>query len=122
MFGAFRSTTLTLERCWIHARSTVVPRSPRVGKGMKKRSVAIGAEVVSEFINGEAMLLCLSTGLYFSLNATGAIVWQQIELHGDVEEIVATLATRHGVNEASVRDDVAELIGQLAKHGLVTRQ
>jgi len=89
---------------------------------MKKRSVAIGAEVVSEFINGEAMLLCLSTGLYFSLNATGAIVWQQIELHGDVEGIVATLATRHGVNEASVRDDVAELIGQLAKHGLVTRQ
>ncbi len=85
-----------------------------------KRSFSVPTDVVSELINGEAMLLNLSTGRYFSLNSTGAFIWRQLEVHGDINCIVRELAAMYSVDESQARRDVNELMTQLAEQQLVT--
>ncbi|MDX2054191.1 MAG: PqqD family protein [Polyangiaceae bacterium] len=85
-----------------------------------KRSFTIPSDVVSEVINGEAMLLNLSTGRYFSLNSTGAFIWRQLETHGDVGRIVGELAATYSLDERKAVEDVNALLSELTAQALIT--
>jgi len=87
-----------------------------------KRTVWIGVDVVSEVIEGEAVLLNLSTGRYFSLNVTGTFIWQQIELHGDVKQINTALLAKYPADPTQAMRDITDLLNELVSRDLVRRQ
>ncbi len=79
-------------------------------------SVCVNADVVSQRLGEEAILLNLKTGVYWGLNRTGTDIWQEIESHGEVQRILATFRRRY---DASVVGPVRELLIRLLEEGLL---
>ena len=77
------------------------------------------AHVAVADMEGEAVLLNISTGVYFSLNQVAARIWRLIAHGSSVDAIVQTLMDEFDVGEERLRGDVAETIHQLSAHGLI---
>ena len=68
-----------------------------------------------------AVLLDTASEVYFGLNPVGARVWELLPpASRTLDDLCAALADEYPDAPAAVlRDDVAELLSQLAEHGLV---
>ena len=77
------------------------------------------AEVAASVMDDEAVLINFSTGVYYSMECVGALVWQLIELHYTISEIVDTVADLYGVSTEQVRQDVLKLFEELANEKIV---
>lgn len=86
-----------------------------------RRELRVPKAVVCEVLDGEAVLLNLKTGVYFSLNKTGTRMWQALGTHGSFEsalpELVRALAPEG--QEARVRSDLEQLARELVSAGLL---
>jgi hypothetical protein len=78
------------------------------------------SEVAAKVIDGEAIIIRLSDGMYFSLNSAGSLVWALIEARQPLEAIRAALLARYDVSEQEVRGDVTRLVDELSRERLVT--
>ncbi len=81
------------------------------------------AVVFTDLDDGSAVLLHLDNKFYYSLNATGSFMWQQIEKSAGsitVAKLVEALCQHFEVTPEQARSDVKEFIEDLAKEGLVT--
>lgn len=79
-------------------------------------------EVVSEVLDGEAVVLHLKTGKYFGLNASGTRMWELLGLHGDQEVTLQHLARDfQDADPAALRADLVAFIGELESRGLLER-
>jgi len=77
-------------------------------------------DVVSETLGREEVLLHVSTGTYFQLNATGAIVWQLLKgAPQSRSELVDGVVARVSGDPPGVDADVAALLGQLLAERLI---
>ena len=76
-------------------------------------------DVVFRDLAGEAVLLNLSAGTYYGLDAVGTRIWHLLADHGTTEEIVKTLLDEFEVEENQLRRDVDDLIRQLIDKGLL---
>jgi hypothetical protein len=74
--------------------------------------------VINEVMDGEAVIINLASGDYFSLRGSGAFIWSALELHADVDAITAALAAA-GMPPADAASGVDALIEQLASEGLI---
>ena len=61
-----------------------------------------GPEIVHEYIDGEAIVLNLKSGAYYSLPDTAAIVWELLILGRDDHEIAEALSSSKGKIDASL--------------------
>jgi hypothetical protein len=77
--------------------------------------------VVVQATETGAVLIHMSTGDCFELNQVGIEVWRLLAEKRTLPEIVAEVARRHVVPEATVDADVRSLLAELTRHGLVTR-
>lgn len=76
-------------------------------------------EVAAKVIDGEAIIINLTTGVYYSLDPTGSEVWSLIEGRHDVDTIVGHLCGRFDVPEHTCRGDVERLVEQLLHERLI---
>jgi hypothetical protein len=76
-------------------------------------------DVVFEVLDGEAVLLNLKTGVYFTLNETGTRVWQLLREHGEPEAIRAAMRDEFDISPEALKADVARVIEDLVAKGLV---
>lgn len=77
------------------------------------------AEVSGKVLDGEAIIINVSTGKYYSMDGVGALAWSLLECGPTVSEIAQSIATSHAVSAATALDDVSRLIGELLEEGLV---
>jgi len=75
-------------------------------------------EGVWEVVDGEAGIVDVTTGHYFSLNAVATAVWTSLHEGSTVPAIVDATAARYGVDRPTVEHDVEELLGELEEIGL----
>jgi hypothetical protein len=70
--------------------------------------------VAAETVNGEVLMIHLESGNYFSLRATGAAIWDAIELGVPAPEIAAAFRDRYGIADADAVVDgfFAELVSE----------
>jgi hypothetical protein len=66
-----------------------------------------------------AVLLHLGNKRYYSLNETGAVVWQSLEEGRDVSDIVARLQWDYEVDQGEAERSVDRLLGELGDAGLI---
>lgn len=78
-------------------------------------------DIVFRDIAGEAVVLNLSTGMYFGLDAVGTRIWHLLAEHGSSEPVIGALLAEYDVEEERLRRDVDALIQQLLNKGLVAR-
>ncbi len=81
--------------------------------------VTPGADVLVQQVEDESVLLDLKTEEYYSLDDVGTRMWQLMCESGDPEAAVEALLQIYEVDEATLRHDMAQLIAELAAHGLV---
>jgi coenzyme PQQ synthesis protein D (PqqD) len=76
-------------------------------------------EVAAKIIDNEAILINLTTGLYYSMGAVGGRVWSLIERKGNADEIAATIASEYDVAPETAVTDVHALVRQLLDEKLI---
>ena len=61
-----------------------------------------GDHVVAEKIDGEMLIVNLSTGFYYSLLHAAVDVWESAVLGGDRHQVVAAMSEKFECDEASI--------------------
>jgi hypothetical protein len=75
--------------------------------------------VISETIEGETIVIHLTTGTYYSLQGTGAEVWESIAGAASAAEIAGDLAARYGIDPAEAEAAVTAVLGDLQAEDLI---
>jgi Coenzyme PQQ synthesis protein D (PqqD) len=75
--------------------------------------------VTSKIIDGEAIIINLANGMYYSLEKTGALVWMLIGGRYSVGECADVVAARFSIPVERVRVDVDRLVNDLVNQNLV---
>lgn len=75
--------------------------------------------VTHETIDGEAVIINLDSGSYYSLVDVGATVWDLLYQQAPVDEIVNKIANTHAADAAEIDRAVRQLIDQLSAENLV---
>ncbi len=76
-------------------------------------------QVIHEMIDGEAIMINLATGSYYSLDPVAAEVWTFVEASQPIDRIVAELDRRYDADPGAIRRGVDDLIERLSSEGLV---
>jgi Coenzyme PQQ synthesis protein D (PqqD) len=76
-------------------------------------------QVINETIDGEAIMINLATGSYYSLDRVGGEVWSLLEASLAVEDIVAELGRRYEATENDIRQGVNDLLQRLLAEELL---
>lgn len=76
-------------------------------------------EVVAKVMDGEAIIINLATGVYYSLDNAGAAMWEMIEAGCRLDTIAAAIAARYEVASERAREDVLRLGHDLLREDLV---
>lgn len=79
-----------------------------------------GDQVAAKIMDGEAVLINLTTGMYYSMADTATDVWSCIEQGCSVDTIACRLAEKYGVSKDVAREDVKSLVTELETEGLVS--
>lgn len=77
------------------------------------------AKVVSETIEGEAIIINLETGTYYSMNETGSLVWEGLRANWSVGDIVAELGARYDAMPEVISASVGKIIESLLSEGVI---
>lgn len=75
--------------------------------------------VVAEVIDGEAVIMDLASGHYFSTQQVGCEIWRAIERGASRSAIVATLVSTYDVEPHVASAAVTTFVGELVQRNLV---
>jgi hypothetical protein len=79
----------------------------------------IDQDVVSELLNGEAIVIHLTTGTYYSMLASGADIWNGLLAGYSVDEIASRLARGLDSERARIVDETTKFASELVSEGLI---
>ncbi len=77
-------------------------------------------ELVWQVVDGEAMIVDVTTGEFYSLNATATNVWTALHDGHTLAEIVDSTSARYGVARDTVQQDTDNLVSEMKAIGLWT--
>lgn len=77
-------------------------------------------EVLFQEVAGEAVLLNLSSELYFGLDPVGTHIWGLINRNLTLQQVHQDLCDTYDASPEQLQQDLLALITQLAEAGLVT--
>lgn len=77
------------------------------------------ANVAAKVIDGEAIILDVTRGAYYSLDGAGAVIWTCLEQGHSLSAIVRILENRYAGNPAQFEQHVEDLTDHLLREGLV---
>jgi fermentation-respiration switch protein FrsA (DUF1100 family) len=77
------------------------------------------ADVAAKVIDGEAIVMNLSNGIYYSLTGTGAWVWELLENGHSVGEVADALVRRYEVDEGTAWADTTAVAVRILDEGLM---
>jgi hypothetical protein len=85
----------------------------------ENRLRANDAECAAKVLDGEAVIINLLNGTYYSLDKAGAVVWELAAEGGTIAEIVGGLTARYDVDAPRAQSDVERLIDELVAERLL---
>jgi hypothetical protein len=87
---------------------------------MPARAIAVDPEVVDTELDGqETVLLHLGTKRYFSLNATGSVIWRALKEGLTADEVSRRLQRQYDVSAERSIQSVTDLLDALLEQRLV---
>jgi hypothetical protein len=76
-------------------------------------------EVAAKVIDGEAIMINLSNGIYYSMDGVGGLVWSLIVEQHSLDEIATAVGQQYAVSPREARQDVQRLASELLDERLV---
>lgn len=80
---------------------------------------ACDPEVVGKVIDGEAIIINLTSGMYYSADEVGGLIWTLFEAGHSIGEVAGHVAAHYQVDTDRAHTDVARLAARLLEEGLV---
>lgn len=77
------------------------------------------AEVAAKVMDGEAILINISNGMYHSMEHVGGTAWELIAEGHKLREIAEVLAARYDAAVSTIEEDLIELANALLAESLV---
>ena len=66
-------------------------------------------------IDGEAIIINFSNGIYYSLDGVGGIVWEMIERGYSLEDMITAISAHYEISPETVKLDLENLQGELVQ-------
>ena len=76
-------------------------------------------KVISETLEGETIIINLDTGNYYSMNTTGAIIWNQIQSNNGTQNILEYFLNHYNVSTDVITKSITEIVSSLLKDNLI---
>lgn len=86
---------------------------------MRQTYRVLKPEVVADVIDGEAVIMNLKTGRYFSSQGTGGECWDALAAGLSVAQLVDQLAEKYAADRATIEAAVAGFVEDLVSHELI---
>lgn len=88
---------------------------------MNPRSVRLRPrnDQVAAIVEGDAVLINFSNGMYYSTRGIGGTIWALIEDQYRLEDIASLVANRYGVSKRRAQEDLFGFADSLLNEGLV---
>ncbi len=86
---------------------------------MGARLVVNQSHVVHETIDGEAILIHLGTGTYYSLDGAGAEVWGLLAAGADEDALLAAAQQRYEADATEIERALSTLVAELVREELL---
>ena len=79
-------------------------------------------DVQGSTMEGETVLLNLSTGRYYTLNRLGSVIWEHCTGQSTISDIHAALCDRFEVAPERALDNLVSLVNELIQEGLLQQE
>jgi hypothetical protein len=76
------------------------------------------ANATFQSVAGEAILIHLRTGVYYSLNEVGTVFWEALDGTRTLRDCAERIAQEYDAPVEQVEADLIEIAGDLAREGL----
>jgi hypothetical protein len=76
-------------------------------------------KVIHEIIDGEAVIVHLDTGAYYSTDKVGAAVWDLLSRGMSIGQIIHVIANQSRVNFEDIDEGIANFVTQLQEENLI---
>ena len=86
---------------------------------IQNRRLRRSPDALATQVDGDVMMLVLSTGMYHSLSGVAARIWEVLETPSTLDEISARIAEEYGVSLEQCRVDTQAFLADLSRAGLV---
>ena len=78
-----------------------------------------GEDVLFQELDGEAVLLDMTSEQYFGLNEVGTRIWQLIDTHHDLNAVFQAMSEEYAVEPEQLRRDLDGFVEELSTAGLL---
>jgi hypothetical protein len=75
--------------------------------------------VIHEIIDGEAVIVNLQNGSYYSIDKIGAVVWSYLEKGLSMSQIIDIIAVKYSGEAAAIKHALEQLFAQLQDEQLI---
>ncbi|MDD2342407.1 MAG: PqqD family protein [Tolumonas sp.] len=79
-------------------------------------------DVPSTEMNGEHVVMDLTSGKYFSLQGTAGVIWQMLSEPQTGMDLITQLAKQYQIDEATCQNDTRPFLDQLQAKGLIVQR
>jgi hypothetical protein len=79
-----------------------------------------GDEVAAKVIDGEAIIINLANGIYYSMDKVGGFIWEMIEEKRTLGEIIAATVARYDVSREQAQAEIEALVDEILRENLIT--
>ena len=62
---------------------------------LKDRLQPQGNQVAAKVMDGEAIIINLANGIYYSMDKVGGLIWEMIEAKHSLDEMITTIVVRY---------------------------
>jgi hypothetical protein len=83
-------------------------------------SFARATNVTWRTFDGNSILLHLESGVYYTLNPAGTLIWELLDRRIAGQELLTVLRDRYSVEEEEARRDLVDLLEEFAREGLIS--
>lgn len=83
------------------------------------RFVINGPNVIHDTIDGEAVIINLMSGRYYSLQHTGAEIWDLIENGATAADVARAMTQRYDAGDVDMEHVVVQFLGKLQEENLI---
>jgi len=85
-----------------------------------EKSVHFSQSVFSQEVDGEMVLLDMNSENYFGLDAVGTVIWQAMQEHKKLGDVLNFLIEYYEIDEEILKNDLLQFVENLEKSGLIT--
>lgn len=77
-------------------------------------------DVAAKVMDGEAIIINLANGIYYSMDKVGGLIWEVLAGAHSLEEVVSAVIARYDVSREQAQADVERLAAELLQENLLT--